>query len=121
MSDLIDPQVHTYLDSLVPPRPTEMAAMEAHAAETDFPIIGPAAGYFCYLTARMTGARTVFELGSGFGYSTAWFARAVTENGGGTVHHVVWDAALSRRRAGIWTRWATPGRYASTWVRRSPR
>jgi predicted O-methyltransferase YrrM len=34
-------------------------------------------------------------MGSGFGYSTAWFARAVRENGGGTVHHVVWDQELS--------------------------
>jgi caffeoyl-CoA O-methyltransferase len=100
MTGLIDPRVHAYLDSLVPPRPPEMEAMEAHAAETDFPIIGPAAGYFCYLTARMTGARSVFELGSGFGYSTAWFARAVTENGGGTVNHVVWDEALSTRARG---------------------
>jgi predicted O-methyltransferase YrrM len=39
----------------------------------------------------------VFELGSGFGYSTAWFARAVQENGGGVVHHVVWDEDLSAR------------------------
>jgi caffeoyl-CoA O-methyltransferase len=39
----------------------------------------------------------VFELGSGYGYSTAWFARAVHENGGGTVYHVVWDEELSRR------------------------
>lgn len=36
-------------------------------------------------------------MGSGFGYSTAWFARAVAENGGGEVHHVVWDAGLSAR------------------------
>src|SRR2546426_694417 len=45
---------------------------------------------------RLSNARHVFELGSGFGYSTAWFARAVKENGGGTVHHVVWDEQLSR-------------------------
>ena len=71
--------------------------MEAEAAATGFPIIGPAAGHFCYLITRLLGARAVFELGSGFGYSTAWFARAVLENGGGVVHHVVWDAALSAR------------------------
>jgi caffeoyl-CoA O-methyltransferase len=70
--------------------------MERRAAESDFPIIGPAAGQFCYLVARLIGARRVFELGSGFGYSTAWFARAVEENGGGEVHHTVWDEALSR-------------------------
>jgi predicted O-methyltransferase YrrM len=71
--------------------------MEAEAARTSFPIIGPAAGQFCYFVARTLGARRVFELGSGFGYSTAWFARAVRENGGGVVHHTVWDASLSER------------------------
>lgn len=89
-------QIAPYLDSLVPARPPVLEAMEARALETGFPIIGPAAGHFCYQLARLTGARRVFELGSGYGYSTAWFARAVQENGGGTVHHVVWDEALSR-------------------------
>jgi len=93
----IHPAVTAYLDSLVPARDARLAAMEAEAAATDFPIIGPAAGYFCYLIARLVQARSVFELGSGFGYSTAWFARAVRENGGGIVHHTVWDAALSAR------------------------
>ncbi len=95
--DLLAPQLHQYLDGLVPPRPAEMQAMEAYAREKNFPIIGPAAGYFCYLVARMIGARRIFELGSGYGYSTAWFARAVKENGGGTVFHVVWDEELSQR------------------------
>jgi len=95
--DPVAPTVSAFLDALVPPRPPELQAMEADAAKTDFPIIGPAAGHFCYLLTRLTGARAVFELGSGFGYSTAWFARGVQENGGGVVHHTVWDQALSDR------------------------
>jgi predicted O-methyltransferase YrrM len=94
---LFHPDLPRYLDGLVPPRPPAMMAMEVEAERTNFPIIGPAAGYFCYLITRLTGARSVFELGSGFGYSTAWFARAVKENGGGTVYHTVWDEKLSRR------------------------
>jgi caffeoyl-CoA O-methyltransferase len=97
MADLISEPVRNHLDALVPARPAEMQRMETYAREHRFPIIGPAAGYFCYQVARMIGARRVFELGSGYGYSTAWFARAVQENGGGVVHHVVWDAALSGR------------------------
>ncbi|RPJ52042.1 MAG: O-methyltransferase [Chloroflexi bacterium] len=93
---LID-QLEEYLNGLVPARPAEMQAMERYARETNFPIVGPASGAFCYLIARMVGARRVFELGSGYGYSTAWFARAVVENGGGTVHHVVWNEELSQR------------------------
>jgi caffeoyl-CoA O-methyltransferase len=93
---LLAPRVAAYLDGLVPPRATRLAELEAEARRTDFPIIGPATGHLCYLLTRLTHARQVFELGSGFGYSTAWFARAVKENGGGTVHHVVWDEGLSR-------------------------
>lgn len=87
--------IQDYLASLVPPRPAEMLAMEKYAEENGFPIIGPAAGHACYLVARMIGAKKIFEMGSGYGYSTAWFAKAVHENGGGTVHHVVWDERLS--------------------------
>jgi caffeoyl-CoA O-methyltransferase len=94
---LLPDYVTDYLDQLVPPRPVEMQAMEAYAAKIDFPIIGPASGAHCYQVARMIGAKRIFELGSGFGYSTAWFARAVTENGGGEVYHVVWDEELSKQ------------------------
>ena len=42
-----------------------------------------------------------FEMGSGYGYSTAWFALAVKETcekepgKPGIIHLVVWDADLS--------------------------
>jgi predicted O-methyltransferase YrrM len=98
--DPLPDYLHSYLDGLVPARPPELAAMEAYAKEVDFPIVGPASGQLCYQVARMIGARRIFELGSGYGYSTAWFARAVQENGGGEVHHVVWDEALSQRARG---------------------
>jgi predicted O-methyltransferase YrrM len=92
--------VQEYLATLVPPRDGELRSMEADAATTRFPIVGPVAGHLCYQIARMVGARRVFELGSGYGYSTAWFARAVVENGGGEVFHVVWDEKLSQRARG---------------------
>lgn len=92
--------VARYIESLVPQRPAELAAMEERAGAIRFPIIGPATGQLCYLLARLIGARRIFEMGSGFGYSTAWFARAVKENGGGTVFHVVWDAKLSQEARG---------------------
>jgi predicted O-methyltransferase YrrM len=71
--------------------------MEEEARRDHFPIIAPAGGKLLYLLARMIGARKVFELGSGYGYSTLWFARAVRENGGGVVHHTVWDEGLHQR------------------------
>lgn len=96
MPDLYDyNQIQDHLTALVPPRTADLKDMEAYAEEHGFPIIGPAAGYTCYQVARMTVAKNIFELGSGYGYSTAWFARAVRENGGGKVYHTVWDRDLS--------------------------
>lgn len=100
MSELNYQAVQEFLTSLVPPREAELQEMEKYAEKTDFPIIGPAAGYMCYQIARMIGAKSVFEMGSGYGYSTAWFVKAVKDNGGGVVHHVVWDAKLSEMAAG---------------------
>ena len=97
MSDLLTYQAtQNYLASLIPPRETELQEMEAYAEKHDFPIIGPACGYYCYQLARMINAKSIFELGSGYGYSTAWFAKALRENGGGVVHHTVWDEELSK-------------------------
>ena len=100
MADILDAPLAAYLDGLVPERPAELRGMEAYAKQHDFPIVGPACAYIGYQVARMIGARRVFELGSGYGYSTAFFARAVKENGGGDVHHVVWDEDLSKKARG---------------------
>lgn len=97
MPDLYHPELRGYLDGLVPPRPLEMQKMELYASEHAFPIVGPACGHLMHQLARSIGATQVFELGSGYGYSTAWFCRAVKENGGGKVHHTVWDKELSER------------------------
>jgi predicted O-methyltransferase YrrM len=94
---LIAPEVADHLDRLVPARDALTASIEEEATKSRFPIIGPACGHLCYLLTRLVGAKQVFELGSGYGYSTGWFARALRDNGGGTVHHVVWDDGLSLR------------------------
>lgn len=50
--------------------------MERYASENNFPIVGRLCGVTIELMARAIGARRVFELGSGYGYSAYWFARA---------------------------------------------
>jgi caffeoyl-CoA O-methyltransferase len=100
------PVIQEFLKEHVPEREPEMQLMERYAEEHNFPIIGPAAGYTCYQIARMIRAKSVFEMGSGYGYSTAWFARAVQEtcaeerSNDGVVHHTVWDEKLSKMAAG---------------------
>ncbi|MCG3209961.1 MAG: putative O-methyltransferase [Anaerolineae bacterium] len=82
--------------------------MEALADGLGFPIIGPLAGRHLYQLALTINARRVFELGSGFGYSALWFARAVGATG--QVHCTELSAANIRRakdflsRAGLWER-----------------
>ena len=100
MADISYDKVQDYLTSLVPAREPELEEMENYAEKHGFPIIGASCGYYCYQLARMLNAKSIFELGSGYGYSTAWFAKAVIENGGGVVHHTVWDEELSNRAAG---------------------
>lgn len=97
MPEILYDKVQDYITSLVPPREPELQKMEEIAEKNGFPIIGPACGYYCYQLARMINAKSIFELGSGYGYSTAWFAKAIRENGGGVVHHTVWDDKLSEQ------------------------
>jgi len=98
--ELVHPELTSYLEKLIPARDPVLQEMEAYAATQRFPIVGPVVGQFFYLLTRLSGARRVFELGSGFGYSTAWFAMGVRDNGGGEVFHVVWDEKLSQAARG---------------------
>ncbi|MDW8107703.1 MAG: hypothetical protein RMK45_09535, partial [Armatimonadota bacterium] len=60
--ELYHPRLQSYLERLVPPRPSVLQVMEAHAKATNFPIVGPVVGQFFYVLTRMVGARRVFEL-----------------------------------------------------------
>src|SRR5437868_15402107 len=55
--------------------------MEAEAAKHKIPIVGPVVATFFQQLVKLTGTKTVFELGSAIGYSTIWWARAVGEGG----------------------------------------
>jgi caffeoyl-CoA O-methyltransferase len=83
--NITDPKIDAYLKSQVPKGDDVRAEMERLGAEKEFPIIGPAVGQLCSVLARSIGAKKVFECGSGFGYSTWWFANAVGADG--LVHH----------------------------------
>jgi len=90
--DIVDPRVEDYMRSLLT-RYDEpvLLEMEAEGAERNFPIIGRLVGVAVEVLARSVGAKRVFELGSGFGYSAYWFSRAVGP--GGEVHATDGDPA----------------------------
>jgi caffeoyl-CoA O-methyltransferase len=80
--DITDPRVEDYIKGLLA-RYDEpvLLEMEAEGKERGFPIVGRMVGVVLEILARSIGARRVFELGSGYGYSGYWFARAVGPNG----------------------------------------
>lgn len=81
---IVHPEVERYLAEVFHHSDPTLLAMEALAHEKDFPIIGPQVGQLLALLARSKNARTVFEMGSGYGYSAIWFAGALPA--GGMVH-----------------------------------
>jgi predicted O-methyltransferase YrrM len=81
MGGVTEAPVEDYLYSLLPARDAVLAEMEAEAAQRDIPIVGPAVGRLFQQLAIISGAKTVFEMGSAIGYSTLWWARGVGDGG----------------------------------------
>jgi len=79
--DIVFPFVEKYLEGLETTRDAVLLEMERQAQAGDFPIVGPLVGRMLCLLARSIGAKRIMELGSGFGYSAYWFARALPEDG----------------------------------------
>ena len=79
--DIVLPHIERYLEGLETTRDEVLLDMERLAAERDFPIVGPLVGRMISLLAQSIGGRRILELGSGFGYSGYWFARALPADG----------------------------------------
>lgn len=108
MQSLLPLEVDSYLVEVVKAQFADqvLTEMESRAEALDFPIVGRAVGRFLEVQARAIGARRVVELGSGFGYSAYWFARAVGPDGEVVCTDLDPDNArlgeAYLRRAGLW-------------------
>jgi len=97
--DIVDPLIDDYLTRLAgSPDPVE-AEMRRYADERDgFPIVGQVLGQLLSQLSLLVRASRIFEVGSGFGYSAFWFARALEP--GATVTLTDFDREnLDRARA----------------------
>lgn len=80
--DILNPAIDRYMKDLAShDDEAVLLEMERRADENRFPIIGRLCGRVLEFLALAVGARRVFELGSGYGYSAYWFARAVGPSG----------------------------------------
>jgi caffeoyl-CoA O-methyltransferase len=79
--DIVHPDIVEYLLNVTPERDQVLSDMEEFAVEKNFPIIGPLVGRTLFAFAKSVQAKTVLELGSGFGYSAYWFAKAMGKDG----------------------------------------
>ena len=79
--EILNSRIERYLVNLLPERNDIFHKMERYAAENDFPIVGPLCGSFLQQMARATGAKNVFEMGSGYGYSALWLAGGMPDDG----------------------------------------
>jgi len=75
------PEISAYLHEITPERSEILAEMEAQASEQMFPAVGPLVGRLLYQLAKISKAKNIFELGSGFGYSALWMALAMPDDG----------------------------------------
>jgi predicted O-methyltransferase YrrM len=78
---ILGPKIEQYLNDLLPERESVVQEMEEYAEANQFPIVGPLVGRLCYQMVRSINAKRIFEMGSGFGYSTYWLARGLTGDG----------------------------------------
>ncbi len=105
--DITNTAIEDYIRSLLARHDEPvLLEMEAEAEEKGFPIVGRMVGVVLEILARSIGASRVFELGSGYGYSGYWFARAV--GSGGDLHLTDGDPENEKKaqdylsRAGLW-------------------
>ncbi len=95
---IVDPAIEAYLHRIQPAPYKVLREMERSGIDRGFPIIGPLVGRLCAQLATGIRAQTVFEMGSGFGYSTVWFAQAVGPRG--RVVHTDGSAQLTAEAQG---------------------
>jgi len=80
-NQITSPQIERYIENLYPLEDPLLKEMENYGLKSNFPLIGPLVGRILYQLTKLSSAKKVFEMGSGFGYSAFWFALAIPENG----------------------------------------
>lgn len=79
--EIVHPAIEAYLEGVTPSSDPILREMEEMARHRRFPIVGPLVGRLLCQLAMMIQAKSILELGSGFGYSAYWFAKGLKAGG----------------------------------------
>lgn len=74
---ITDPKIDAYLMKLAREDDPYLLEMEEIAKERNFPIVDRLVGRLLFILTKLKKPRLIVELGSGFGYSAYWFAKAL--------------------------------------------
>ena len=77
MTAITDPKINEYLMRLSEEDDRHVLEMERIAREKGFPIVDRLVGRLLFILTRLKSPKLIVELGSGFGYSAYWFAKAL--------------------------------------------
>jgi len=79
MVKITDPTIDEYLMSLSKEDDKQLLEMEEFAREKHFPIVDRLVGRLLFILTKLKNPKLIVELGSGFGYSAYWFAKALSQ------------------------------------------
>ncbi len=79
--NITHPAIHDYLEQHRPASDPVLREMEEYGRARNFPSLGAQCGRLLYALVAISGAQRVFELGSGYGYSMYWMAKAMRDGG----------------------------------------
>ena len=79
--EIIAPGIEQYMEEFYLAKDPVREEMERLAETRHFPIVGPQVGRVLFMLAKAVRAQRIFEMGSGFGYSAYWFAKALPPDG----------------------------------------
>ena len=78
---ITSPDIERYIENLYPLEDPILKEMEEMGNQINFPLVGPLVGRLLYQLTKLSNAKKIFEMGSGFGYSAFWFALAMPQDG----------------------------------------
>ncbi len=79
--EIIAATINDYIEHQVAEKDPVLIEMQAYGEKRNFPYVGPQVGRLLLILTKLLGPKKIFEVGSGFGYSAYWFAKALPAGG----------------------------------------